>query len=75
MFNYKTLKKVLFLFQPETAHNLAELGLRVLPKCKLLNNYMVNKNFIMNPKLSQELHGIKFINPVGLAAGFDKMQL
>ena len=72
MFNYKTLKKVLFLFQPETAHNLAELGLRVLPKCKLLNNYMVNKNFIMNPKLSQELHGIKFINPVGLAAGFDK---
>ncbi|PLY06102.1 MAG: dihydroorotate dehydrogenase (quinone) [Arcobacter sp.] len=72
MFDYKTLKKVLFLFQPETAHNLAEIGLRILPKCKLLNNYMVNKNFIMNPKLSQVVDGIKFPNPVGLAAGFDK---
>ena len=72
MFDYKTLKKVLFLFQPETAHNLAEIGLRILPKCKLLNNYMVNKNFIMNPKLSQEIDGIRFTNPVGLAAGFDK---
>ena len=72
MFDYKTLKKVLFLFQPETAHNLAEIGLRILPKCKLLNNYMVNKNFIMNPKLSQEIDGIRFANPVGLAAGFDK---
>ncbi|MGB6328476.1 MAG: quinone-dependent dihydroorotate dehydrogenase [Halarcobacter sp.] len=72
MFDYKTLKKALFFFQPETAHNIAELGLRILPKCKLLNNYMVNKNFIMNPKLSQEIDGIKFLNPVGLAAGFDK---
>ena len=72
MFDYKTLKKVLFLFQPETAHNLAEIGLKILPKCKLLNNYMVNKNFIMNPKLSQEIDGIRFANPVGLAAGFDK---
>ncbi len=72
MFDYKTLKKVLFLFQPETAHTIAELGLSVLPKCKLINNYMVNKNFVMNPKLSQEVDGIKFINPVGLAAGFDK---
>jgi len=72
LFDYKTLKKVLFLFQPETAHNLAEIGLRILPKCKLLNNYMVNKNFIMNPKLSQVVDGIKFPNPVGLAAGFDK---
>jgi len=72
LLDYKTLKKVLFLFQPETAHNLAELGLKFLPKCRVLNNYMVNKNFIMNPKLSQEIHGIKFVNPVGLAAGFDK---
>ncbi len=72
MFNYKTLKKILFLFQPETAHNIAEISLRVLPKCKLINNFMVEKNFILNPKLSQEILGIKFPNPVGLAAGFDK---
>ncbi len=72
MFNYKTLKKILFLFQPETAHNLAEVGLRLLPKCKFINNSMVEKNFILNPKLSQDILGIKFPNPVGLAAGFDK---
>ena len=72
MFNYKTLKKVLFLFQPETAHNLAEIGLRILPYCKFLNNYMVNRNFIINPKLRQDIYGINFPNPVGLAAGFDK---
>lgn len=72
MFDYKTLKKVLFLFQPETAHNLAELGLRILPKIGLINNPMLEKNFIINSKLSQEILGIKFPNPVGLAAGFDK---
>ncbi len=72
MFNYETLKKILFLLQPETAHNIAEIGLRFLPKCKLLNNLMVEKNFILSSKLSQELLGIKFPNPVGLAAGFDK---
>lgn len=72
MLSYETVKKILFLFQPETAHNIAELGLRVLPNCRVLNNYMVNKNFVMNPKLSQDILGINFVNPVGLAAGFDK---
>jgi len=72
LLSYNFIKKILFLFQPETAHNIAEFGLRVLPNCRILNNYMVKKNFIMDPKLSQEVLGIKFINPVGLAAGFDK---
>ncbi len=72
MLNYKTLTKVLFKFQPENAHNIAEFGLRLLPNLRFINNYMVNKNFIMNPKLTQEVNGIKFVNPVGLAAGFDK---
>ncbi|MGB7403354.1 MAG: quinone-dependent dihydroorotate dehydrogenase [Arcobacter sp.] len=72
MFSYNTLKKVLFKFQPETAHHLAEFGLTKLPYCRSLNNYMVNKNFIFDHKLSQDILGITFKNPVGLAAGFDK---
>jgi len=72
LFSYQTLKKLLFLFQPETAHNLAEFGLRLLPNIKLINNYMINKNFIMDKRLNQEICGIQFQNPVGLAAGFDK---
>lgn len=72
MFTYNTLKKILFLFQPETAHHLGEYALRVLPNCRILNDYMVKKNFVMSPKLTQEVFGIEFKNPVGLAAGFDK---
>lgn len=33
---------------------------------------MEKKNFKNNSKLSQELFGVAFTNPVGLAAGFDK---
>lgn len=72
MFSYENLKKILFLFQPETAHNLAEFGLHLLPKIKPLNNFMVEKNFVEDEKLVQEILGIRFANPVGLAAGFDK---
>ncbi len=72
MFDYETLKKILFQFEPETAHNIAEFGLKTLPYCRSLNNYMVEKNFVMDAQLSQELFGVTFANPVGLAAGFDK---
>ncbi len=72
MFNYETLKRVLFLFQPETAHNIAEFGLKVLPKVGFINNSMIDKNFIVDEKLSQNILGMTFQNPVGLAAGFDK---
>ncbi|MBY0540162.1 MAG: quinone-dependent dihydroorotate dehydrogenase [Campylobacterales bacterium] len=72
MISYETLKKILFKFEPETAHNLAECGLRILGKCKIAKAYMEKKNYISNPKLTQEIFGVKFENPVGLAAGFDK---
>ncbi len=72
MFSYETLKKVLFRFEPETAHNIAELSLRVLGNCPFTKPYMEKKNYINNPKLSQNLFGVNFANPVGLAAGFDK---
>lgn len=72
MFSYNTLKKVLFKFEPETAHNIAECGLRIVGKCKLIKNPMKKKNYIDNSKLSQEVFGVRFANPVGLAAGFDK---
>ena len=72
MLDYNTLKKVLFNFEPETAHHAAELGLRALPYIPFLNTYMTNRNFIKDAKLSQELFGVTFPNPVGLGAGFDK---
>ncbi|RXJ87364.1 quinone-dependent dihydroorotate dehydrogenase [Arcobacter sp. CECT 8985] len=72
MFNYKNLKKILFLLNPESAHNLAEFALRVLPSVTILNNYLAKRNFVNDEKLVQEIFGVKFSNPVGLAAGFDK---
>lgn len=72
MFSYNTLKKVLFKFEPETAHNIAECGLKFLGNCSIAKSYMQRKNFISNSKLNQEIFGVKFPNPVGLAAGFDK---
>ena len=72
MFNYNTLKKILFSFEPETAHHIGEFGLKLLGNCKIAKSYMEKKNYISNPKLTQEIFGVKFENPVGLAAGFDK---
>ena len=72
MFDYEFIKKIMFNFQPETAHNIAECGLRVLPYCRFLNNYMIKNNFEDNEILTQTIFGKEFYNPIGLGAGFDK---
>jgi dihydroorotate dehydrogenase len=72
MLIYETIKKIIFHFQPETAHSIAEYGLRTLPYCRLLSNYMSERNFINNDILKQNILGTVFQNPIGLGAGFDK---
>lgn len=72
MINYETVKKIMFNFEPETAHTIAEAGLRVLPYCRFINNYMVEQNFVNHPMLTQNIFGVDFLNPIGLGAGFDK---
>jgi len=72
MFTYQALKEYLFRLDPETAHNLAEGALRLSRLCTPCQNYFIDKNFIVDDRLSQVIFGKKFLNPVGLAAGFDK---
>lgn len=72
MISYDTIKKIMFNFQPETAHTIAEYGLRALPYCRMINNKMVENNFSNDAILTQELFGTTFYNPIGLGAGFDK---
>lgn len=72
MFNYETIKKIMFNFEPETVHNIASFGIKVLPKCRTINNMMVERNFIDNNILKQNIFNKTFHNPIGLAAGFDK---
>jgi len=72
MFDYSIIKKIMFVFEPETAHTIAEYGLRILPNCPILSKYMIKRNFIQDNMLNQKLLGVEFKNPIGLGAGFDK---
>ncbi len=72
MISYETIKKIMFNFEPETAHHIAEYGLRILPNCRMINKYMVERNFTNNDILTQNIFGTTFHNPIGLGAGFDK---
>lgn len=61
---YKLTRPLLFQMDPETAHQMGIKLLKsgMLPKC----------NAAQDPSLEQQLWGLRFPNPVGLAAGFDK---
>ncbi|MDC6384456.1 quinone-dependent dihydroorotate dehydrogenase [Flagellimonas taeanensis] len=69
---YKFLiRPVLFLFDAETAHHFTFGAIGFFSKLGL--NRFFRKAFVLDdPKLEREVFGVKFKNPVGLAAGFDK---
>lgn len=71
-FSYETVKSLLFKLNPETAHHIGGLGLRVAAYAPTLLKLFKNHYFVQDPMLTQHLFGRKFLNPVGLAAGFDK---
>lgn len=70
---YKFLVSILFTFlkDPESVHHLALLYLRFLglPPFNAIARAI---NTVRSPLLVQEVFGIRFNNPVGIAAGFDK---
>lgn len=72
MLDYEALKPWLFKLQPENAHILGALVLQGATYCPPLFNPLIGKNFVSHPSLTQEIFGRTFLNPVGLAAGFDK---
>ena len=72
MIQYESIKPLLFKFQPETAHHIAETVLRMPNICQIPFNSFLESHFIADDILTQEIFGKKFYNPVGLGAGFDK---
>lgn len=69
---FKILKPLLFTFSPETAHRII-VNLLVLARYLPFSGKIIRMLFqYKNPKLEKEVMGLKFDNPVGLAAGFDK---
>ncbi|RMG77227.1 MAG: quinone-dependent dihydroorotate dehydrogenase [Bacteroidetes bacterium] len=69
---YSIIRKILFLFPPETAHYLALDLLKLALKIPLLSQIIVQQYRLKSPKLEKNVFGIRFPNPVGLAAGLDK---
>ncbi len=69
---YKFLiRPVLFLFDPEAVHHFSFWAIKLFSKLGFSG--LFRKIFdVKDPKLEREVFGVKFKNPVGLAAGFDK---
>lgn len=73
MINYELIKKIFFQLNPETAHNLVEFAFKYSGKfCPFSMAYLSKQFFVHDKRLEQELFGVNFLNPIGLAAGFDK---
>lgn len=58
------IQPLMFAFPAETAHQITLATLRA--------RMVSGPGVLHDPKLEQELWGLKFYNPIGLAAGFDK---
>lgn len=67
---YPLLRRALFLLPPERAHHLAITGLGLLGKCPGLD--ALRPAVADDPRLAVHAFGLRFPNPLGLAAGFDK---
>jgi len=66
---YHGVAPLLFRLDPERAHNMVIAGLAAVD-CLVARRFPPRP--LTHPAVSQELWGLRFPNPVGLAAGFDK---
>ncbi|MBR4802973.1 MAG: quinone-dependent dihydroorotate dehydrogenase [Bacteroidales bacterium] len=69
---YKLFRNILFLWQPEKIHDFTVSTLKFLDKIPIIPPIVRLFCNYRNPVLEREVFGVKFRNPVGLAAGFDK---
>jgi dihydroorotate dehydrogenase len=70
---YKLLIRPLFFcFDPEKIHYFTFSAIRFLNKIPGFSGLFKALYEVNDPRLEREVFGIKFKNPVGLAAGFDK---
>ena len=69
---YRIVRFFLFLFNPETIHHISFklIQFGAITAGKSWATRLLFK--VEDPRLEREVFGLKFDNPVGLAAGFDK---
>ncbi|MFC5046624.1 quinone-dependent dihydroorotate dehydrogenase [Aquimarina hainanensis] len=70
---YKTLvRPILFLFDPEKVHHFTFAFIKIISKIPFMPALFRKMYLVKDKRLEREVFGLKFSNPVGLAAGFDK---
>ena len=70
---YKSLiRPILFCFDPEKVHYFTFSFIRLVSKIPFVSSIFKSIYEVNDPRLVREVFGLKFKNPVGLAAGFDK---
>src|SRR6185312_3412006 len=70
---YKALiRPILFITSPETSHRITIRLLKIVCAIPGINSIIKSTFTLKHPLLERDVAGIKFPNPVGLAAGFDK---
>jgi len=70
---YKSLiRPMLFRFDPEKVHHFTFSSIRFLNNIPGMPSILRSAYEVSDPRLEREIFGLKFKNPVGLAAGLDK---
>jgi dihydroorotate dehydrogenase len=70
---YKLLiRPILFWFDPEEVHYFSFSFIKFFSKIPFVSNILKSIYEVNDTRLEREVFGLKFKNPVGLAAGFDK---
>ena len=72
---YHLLRDILFNFDPEAVHYFSMNNLQKICSTRI-GKKIISSNFCFdNPALEKNVFGLKFKNPIGLGAGFDKNAL
>lgn len=66
------IRPLLFCFDPERVHYFSFSSIKFLAKFPFVSKIISSIYDIKDTRLEREVFGLKFKNPVGLAAGFDK---
>lgn len=66
------IRSLLFLFDPEKVHHFTFRVIKLISKIPFVSTLIKTIYQTNNIALEREVFGLKFKNPVGLAAGFDK---
>ncbi|NIG53050.1 quinone-dependent dihydroorotate dehydrogenase [Chitinophaga sp. Cy-1792] len=69
---YNLIKKILFRYPPENIHHSVMRGMKTIYSLPLGKQLLGAFCGVKDKGLEREVFGLKFSNPVGLAAGFDK---